>query len=77
MKALGWFIIAAVWLIGVVALKFGLPFGFVGGFDIAVSPMHGASPHTSIFLARSLLYLILFGWIIPLTLGIFHLFSKR
>ena len=68
MKALGYIALGTAWMIAVVVQR-----RFFGGFGIGVS----STSQSSIAVAFTLLNLIMYGWTIPLTLGIFHLFSKR
>ena len=69
MKIWGWFVFAALWLGAVVATTFDFAAGRFGGFSVSIETGKWLPEQLGFPLAAVLLYLILFGWLIPLSIG--------
>ena len=65
MRVWGWLLASALWLALVLAAR--------GDLAVAVTPDKFISPRIALGLATSLVYLTLFGWIIPLSVGLWRL----
>ena len=73
MKIWYWFAASAVWLGFVVVWTFDFHEGRIGGFGLYIKTGRHLTPQMAFALASVLLYLILFGWIIPLCVGLWRL----
>jgi hypothetical protein len=68
-----WFAASALWLLLVIAWTFDFHERAFGSFGISVQTGRYITPQTAFTLASLLLYLILFGWVIPLCIGLWRL----
>lgn len=67
------FTISALWLGIVVAWTFDFHERRFGGFGVFVDTGKYLTPRVALAVASTLLYLILFGWVMPLSIGLLRL----
>ena len=73
MKVWHWFTASALWLGFVVGWIFDFHERRFGGFGVGVFTGKHLTPRVAMALASTLLCLILFGWLIPLFIGLSRL----
>src|ERR1035438_3071724 len=72
-KVWRWLTASALWFAMVVAWTFDFHERHFGGFGVVVPTGKYLTPRIALALASTLFYLILFGWIIPLCVGLWRL----
>ena len=72
-KVWRWLTASALWFAMVVAWTFDFHERHFGGFGVVVPTEKYLTPRIALALASTLFYLILFGWIIPLCVGLWRL----
>jgi hypothetical protein len=73
MRVWRWFAASALWLGLIFAWTFDFHEGNFGGFGVGINTGKHLTPQTGFALAPVLLDLMLFGWVIPLCIGLWRL----
>jgi hypothetical protein len=76
MKAWGWLAAGLIWLAAIIAATFDFEAHAFGGFGVGVRTSSWLPPRVAIVLAGLLMHLLLFGWTVPLAIGVKRLISN-